>query len=143
MGWCVGHSNIEAHVFRFGFSRSHEGGHLLGINEVQAGLLGIGDGGVEGGWRTITRVCSVHNRRGKIINTDARGTVGRSIGEALVTRGIVGVGARPRHLWELRRLPLLSKHPRHILVPRRRFSRLRHLLVPRRCCLRLCPLGGI
>ena len=58
-GGHVGHCDIEAHVVGVGFSGPHKGSHLLGIAEVPDGLVCIGDGCVEGGWRRTTRVRSV------------------------------------------------------------------------------------
>ena len=92
-GGRVGYSDVEAHIVGVRFSRPHKGGHLIGIAEVPAGLVGIGDDGLEGGWHRTTRVRSVCDRRGKIIDNDARGAVCRSIGEDFVTKGIVGIGA--------------------------------------------------
>ena len=54
-----------------GFSVLHEVGHLLGISKVPAGRVGIGDGGVEGGWCRTTCIRSVCDCRGNIIDTDA------------------------------------------------------------------------
>ena len=48
-GGSVGHSDVKLHVVGARFSGPHEGGHLLGISKVPAGLVGIVDGGVEGG----------------------------------------------------------------------------------------------
>ena len=39
-GGRVGHSDVESHMVRVGFSGPHEGGHLLGIAKVPAGLVG-------------------------------------------------------------------------------------------------------
>ena len=95
-GGRVGRSDVESHVVGVGFSGPHKDGHLLGIAKVPAGLVGIGDGGVEGVWRRKTRIRSIHDCHSKIINTDARGAVCRSIGGVFGTGGIIAIGARLR-----------------------------------------------